>query len=50
MGHMMFDCDTFLWDSEEYPIKAQAFIYNIERIFGINEGKLQPFINIFING
>ena len=49
MGHMMFDCDTFLWDSEEYPIKAQAFIYNSERIFGITEGKLQQFINMFIN-
>lgn len=49
MGHMMFDCDIFLWDAEEYPKKALAFLYNTERIFGINEGRLQQFMNIFIN-
>ncbi len=47
MEHMMFDCDTFDWKEEEYPIKAQAFLYNVERILGTKKGEFQVFMDMF---
>lgn len=47
MGHMMFDCDIFKWEAEEYPVKVQAFLYNAERIFGTKEGEFQCFMKMF---
>ncbi len=47
MGHMMFDCDTFGWKSEEYPIKVQAFLCNAERMFGTKEGELKCFMEMW---
>jgi len=49
MGHMMFDCDTFEWKSEEYPVKIQAFLCNAERMFGTKEGEFQGFMEMFQN-
>ncbi len=49
MGHMMFDCDTFGWKSEEYPVKIQAFLCNAERMFGTKEGEFQAFMEMFKN-
>ncbi|HNX63834.1 MAG TPA: TetR/AcrR family transcriptional regulator [Oscillospiraceae bacterium] len=46
MGHMMFDCETFMWEAEEYPVKLRAFLCNAERIFGVKEGELQDFIEM----
>lgn len=47
MGHMMFDCDTFEWEPEEYPRKVQAFLWNAERMFGTKEGDFQVFMEMF---
>ncbi len=47
MGHMMFDCDTFEWKSEEYPVKVRAFLCNAERILGTKEGEFQVFMEMF---
>lgn len=47
MGHMMFDCDTFEWKPEEYPVKVQAFLCNAERILGVKEGELSVFMEMF---
>ncbi len=47
LGHMMFDCDTFEWKTEEYPRKVQAFLCNAERIFGTKEGEFQVFMEMF---
>lgn len=47
MGHMMFDCDTFEWKSDEVPVKVQAFLYNAERMFGAKEGEFQGFMEMF---
>ena len=47
MGHMMFDCDTFMWKAEEYPVKIQAFLCNAERMFGAKEGEFQGFMEMF---
>jgi AcrR family transcriptional regulator len=47
MGHMMFDCDTFAWKPEEYPVKIRAFLCNAERIFGTKEGEFQSFMEMF---
>ncbi|WP_342757423.1 TetR/AcrR family transcriptional regulator [Kineothrix sedimenti] len=47
MGHMMFDCDTFLWKAEEYPVKVKAFLCNAERMFGAKEGEFQEFMEMF---
>ncbi len=49
MGHMMFDCETFEWAAEEYPIKIQAFLRNIERMLGTKEGEFSGFIEMFHN-
>lgn len=47
LGHMMFDCDVFEWNQEEYPKKIQAFLSNAERMLGIKEGELQGFLQMF---
>lgn len=47
MGHMMFDCNTFMWKAEEFPVKIQAYLCNAERIFGTKEGEFQSFIEMF---
>jgi Transcriptional regulator len=47
MGHMMFDCETFEWAAEEYPVKIQAFLCNTERILGTKEGEFSGFIEMF---
>jgi AcrR family transcriptional regulator len=47
MGHMMFDCDTFMWKAEEYPVKVKAFLCNAERMFGAKEGEFQGFMEMF---
>ncbi len=47
MGHMMMDCDTFEWSSEEYPVKVQAFLYNAERMFGAKDGDFQVLMEMF---
>ncbi|PKM49306.1 MAG: TetR/AcrR family transcriptional regulator [Firmicutes bacterium HGW-Firmicutes-7] len=47
LGHMMFDCDIFEWEMEEYPKKIQAFLCNIERMLGTKEGELKGFLQMF---
>ena len=47
MGHMMFECDTFMWKAEEYQVKVQAFLCNAERMFGAKEGEFQGFMELF---
>jgi AcrR family transcriptional regulator len=47
MGHMMFDCDTFMWKAEEYPVKVKAFLCNAERMLGAKEGEFQGFMEMF---
>lgn len=47
MGHMMFDCETFMWQAEEYPIKLRAFLCNAERMLGAKEGELQKLMEMF---
>lgn len=47
LGHMMFDCDVFQWEMEEYPKKIQAFLCNAERMLGTKEGELKEFIRMF---
>ncbi len=47
MGHMMFECDTFMWKAEEYQVKVQAFLCNAERMFGAKEGEFQGFMEMF---
>ena len=47
MGHMMFDCDTFQWSEEEYPVKIKAFLYHAERMFGTPNGEFQSFMKMF---
>ncbi len=47
LGHMMFDCDVFEWDMEEYPKKIQAFLCNTERMLGAREGDLREFMKMF---
>lgn len=47
LGHMLFDCDIFEWEMEEYPKKIQAFLYNIERMMGTKEGELNSFLQMF---
>ena len=46
MGHMMFDCETFMWEAEDYPVKLRAFLCNAERMLGAKEGELQDFIEM----
>lgn len=47
LGHMMFDCDVFEWEMEEYPRKIQAFLRNAERMLGTKEGELNEFMKMF---
>lgn len=47
LGHMMFDCDVFEWEMEDYPRKIQAFLFNTERMLGIKEGELKAFLQMF---
>lgn len=47
LGHMLFDCDIFEWEMEEYPKKIQAFLVNIERMMGTKEGELNRFLQMF---
>jgi len=47
LGHMMFDCDVFEWEMEEYPKKIQAFLRNAERMLGTKEGELKEFMQMF---
>lgn len=47
LGHMMFDCDVFQWEMEEYPKKIQAFLCNAERMLGTKEGELKSFLQMF---
>lgn len=47
MGHMMFDCNTFSWKAEEYPVKIKAFLCNAERMFGTKPGEFQGFMEMF---
>lgn len=47
LGHMMFDCDVFEWNMEDYPQKIQAFLSNAERMLGTKEGELQEFVQMF---
>jgi hypothetical protein len=47
LGHMMFECDTFMWKPEEYPVKVQAFLCNAERMFGTKKGEFQGFMEMF---
>lgn len=47
LGHMMFDCDVFEWEMEDYPRKIQAFLCNAERMLGTEEGELKEFIRMF---
>ena len=47
LGHMMFDCDVFGWEMEEYPKKIQAFLCNTERMLGTEAGELKEFMRMF---
>lgn len=47
LGHMMFDCDVLGWKMEEYPRKAKAFLYNVEKLLGTKEGELNEFMRMF---
>jgi len=47
LGHMMFDCDIFEWEMEEYPKKIQAFLCNAERMLGTKEGELNELMRMF---
>jgi AcrR family transcriptional regulator len=47
LGHIMFDCDIFEWEMEEYPKKIQAFLCNTERMLGTKEGELKNFLQMF---
>lgn len=49
LGHMMFDCNIFMWKEEEFPVKIQAYLCNAERIFGTKEGEFQAFMKMFKN-
>ena len=48
LGHLMFDCNTFGWESDELPVKMSAFFVNIERMFGIRGGELQKLGELLI--
>lgn len=47
LGHMMFDCDIFAWEMEEYPKKIKAFLYNAEKLLGTKEGELNELLSMF---
>jgi AcrR family transcriptional regulator len=47
LGHMMFDCEVFGWEKEMLPHKMQAFLANVERIFGAQEGEMDQIMHLF---
>lgn len=47
LGHMMFDCDTFAWEKEKYPIKIKAFLSNAEKIMVTKKGAFDHFLKMF---
>lgn len=47
LGHMMFDCEVFEWNMENYPRKIQAFLCNVEKILGTKAGELQELMRMF---
>lgn len=47
LGHIMFDCNIFEWDMEEYPKKIEAFLGNIEKITGAKEGEFKNYLQMF---
>lgn len=47
LGHMMFDWDVFEWEREDYPRKIKAFLFNIEKLLGTQEGELNVFLQMF---
>ncbi|HHX63167.1 MAG TPA: TetR/AcrR family transcriptional regulator [Epulopiscium sp.] len=47
LGHMMFDCDVFGWEIEDYPRKIKAFLFNVEKLLGTKEGELNVFLHMF---
>lgn len=47
LGHMMFDCDVFQWEMEDYPKKIKAFLFNVEKLLGTKEGELNVFLQMF---
>lgn len=47
LGHLMFDCNIFEWEKEEYPKKIEAFLCNIEKIIGTEEGAFKNFLQMF---
>jgi AcrR family transcriptional regulator len=47
LGHMMFDCDVFQWEMEDYPRKIKAFLFNVEKLLGTKEGELNVFLQMF---
>jgi AcrR family transcriptional regulator len=47
LGHMMFDCNVFQWDMEDYPIKIKAFLSNVEKLLGTKVGELNVLLQMF---
>lgn len=47
LEHMMFDCNTFEWEMEEYPKKLEAYLCNVEKITGAKEGVFKSFLQMF---
>lgn len=47
LGYMMFDCDVFQWEMEDYPRKIQAFLCNAEKMLGTKEGELKVLLQMF---
>ncbi|MFA5527756.1 MAG: TetR/AcrR family transcriptional regulator [Peptostreptococcales bacterium] len=47
LGHMMFDCNVFQWEMEDYPRKIKAFLCNVEKLLGTKEGELNVFLQMF---
>lgn len=47
LGHMMFDCDVFGWEREDYPKKIKAFLFNVEKLLGTKEGELNVLLQMF---
>lgn len=47
LGHMMFDCDVFQWEREDYPRKIKAFLFNVEKLLGTKEGELNLLLQMF---
>lgn len=47
LGHMFFDCNICDWQVEEFPVKIQSYLSNIEKMCGVEKGKLQSFKAMF---